>query len=62
MSDLDTMNCVKCNSTMEEGAMLGSTDLVSSKITFAPTVLGLKRIPVRTFRCTVCGYLEFYAR
>jgi hypothetical protein len=62
MTDLDVMSCAKCRSKMEEGALFSW-----SKIFFATAPAGmrwgfLRRFPVRTFRCTVCGYLESYAR
>jgi len=61
MTDMDMTSCAKCNSKMEEGALYSW-----SKVTFVIIPAGMKwgvarKIPVRTFRCTVCGYLESYA-
>jgi len=61
MTDLDAMTCAKCKSKMDEGTLYGF-----SKIHFVTLPAGkrwgfLNAIPVRTFRCTACGYLESYA-
>jgi hypothetical protein len=62
MTDLDAMSCAKCKSKMEEG-FLHSLSKISFVIVPAGKRWGsLRGTPVRTFRCTVCGYLESYAR
>lgn len=65
--------CPKCRTAMEKGFVLDQTYgamTQSEWIEGAPersfwTGLKLKghtRIPVSTFRCPACGYLESYAR
>jgi hypothetical protein len=62
MADLEMMNCAKCKSKMEEGTLY-SWSFVNFVIIPAGMRWGFaKKAPVRTFRCTVCGYLESYAR
>ena len=67
------MNCPKCNGEMEQGFVLDMTYgalSVSQWVrgapeksfwtqTKAPTA---SRIPIGTFRCANCGFLESYAR
>lgn len=65
--------CPKCRRTMEPGFVLdqahGAT-LQSSWVEGAPErsfwtglkLAGRERVPVQTFRCTSCGFLESYAR
>jgi hypothetical protein len=68
------LNCPKCSEPMDEGFTLDRADhhhgkAVSTWIAGAPersAWVGLKtkdrdNIPIRTFRCSGCGYLESYA-
>ena len=69
-----TSTCPKCQRSMEEGFLLdkGHMDLASTAewLEGVPEksfwsgikTKGRERLPVRTFRCTGCGYLESYAR
>jgi hypothetical protein len=72
MLDQRTPECPKCEATMERGFVLDLAHgafVQSSWIEGEPersrwTGLKLKghnRIPVTTFRCPRCGYLESYA-
>jgi hypothetical protein len=67
------MSCPKCQGQMEPGFMPDTTyggHLTTSWVEGEPVKsfwVGLKlgdkrRIPIRTDRCTKCGYLESYAR
>ncbi|HEY4218733.1 MAG TPA: hypothetical protein VGM67_16440 [Gemmatimonadaceae bacterium] len=71
MIDADPV-CVKCGSAMEEGFVLDHTyggRVQSEWVEGAPQLsrwTGLKtkgkdQVPIATFRCTRCGYLESYA-
>jgi hypothetical protein len=68
-----SLKCPKCSGPMEQGFVLDNTHgglLVSQWAKGAPLKLsfwmGAKRpdtqLPVGTFRCSSCGYLESYAR
>ena len=72
MSD-EVLNCPKCKGEMTHGFFLDSTyggTLVEKWHEGAPQKsfwLGTKApgdegIPAAAFRCSTCGYLEFYAR
>lgn len=65
--------CPKCNSPMEEGFILDSNHgerLVSHWVEGKPEkgffwgikVKGRRQLEVMAMRCTVCGFLESYAR
>jgi hypothetical protein len=64
--------CPKCSGLMEQGFVLDNTQggsIVSHWAKGAPVKslwFGTKRsdaqLPVGTFRCSSCGYLEAYAR
>lgn len=65
--------CPKCSGVMEQGFVMDSTNagvLVSHWAKGAPLKasfwMGTKRpeaqLPIGTFRCSSCGYLEGYAR
>jgi hypothetical protein len=66
--------CPKCNSEMMQGFIVdfhtGGKRLVSSWVEGPPekslwhrtNVPAEKRVPVGTFRCSGCGFLESYAR
>lgn len=64
-------DCPKCTGAMEEGFILDVTHghrLASRWVAGPPErsmwlgvkVRGKRMQPVRTFRCTVCGFLESY--
>jgi uncharacterized protein YlaI len=67
------MVCPKCKARMEEGAMLdyghGNYLRVLSWVAGRPQksswfglkIKGMRQIPLRTFRCTACSYVESYA-
>jgi predicted nucleic-acid-binding Zn-ribbon protein len=67
-----TQQCPKCNGGMEQGFVLDNTQGtqgVSQWAAGAPQKsfwTGMKstgtKIPIGTFRCASCGYLEMYAR
>jgi hypothetical protein len=73
-----TMDCPKCKARMEEGFIIEYMDFnhtqVSNWVEGQPTdnrVLGLsaglktkdrRMLPVSSFRCTGCGYVESYAK
>ena len=67
-----SLKCPKCSGVMEQGFVLDYTRdgfLVSEWARGAPVKsfwLGIKRpderLPIGTFRCSSCGYLEAYAR
>ena len=65
-------SCAKCRSAMEEGYVLDRGDGGSKKVAewvegqpqrawYGLKTKGHDVRPVRTFRCTKCGYLESYA-
>ena len=65
--------CPKCSVSMDTGFVLDRTHGANAQETWvdgAPEpsiwtglrVKGQQLIPVRTFRCPKCGYLESYAR
>jgi len=66
-------SCPKCDGRMVPGYLLGYTDHHSRRVTewlegepergiFGMLkVRGHKRLPVETYRCERCGYLESYA-
>ena len=67
--------CPKCSGLMEQGFVLDNTDraggsLVSQWAKGAPVTsfwFGITKrpdaqLPIGTFRCSSCGYLEAYAR
>lgn len=61
--------CAKCNGRMEQGFTLENS-IVSRWVPGSPKksfltgtkILGKKLVPIGSFRCESCGYLEFYAR
>ena len=67
-------SCTKCNTDMEEGFIVdyGHSQFrqAASWIAGPPEkggfsgleIKGKRQIPLRSFRCTACGYLESYAR
>jgi hypothetical protein len=69
------MTCPKCNGSMEPGFMLDRKDnwdsgLQASWVDGEPTpktsfgrmnLEGRERMPVTTYRCQGCGYLESFA-
>ena len=69
----ESRRCAKCDGKMEEGFLLDNTDAgrVQTKwVQGAPEEsrwgIGVKlkarlQLPISTFRCTKCGYLESYA-
>jgi hypothetical protein len=75
-TNTDPIQCPKCNGVMVQGFIVdwysGGTRRVSNWAEGAPvksTWLGMsfpakgeKYISVGTFRCSVCGFLESYAR
>jgi len=72
MSD-KTHQCAKCNGQMEQGFILDNTyggRIVGHWAAGAPkkAFLGItkmpemKPIPMGAFRCSTCGYVEYYAR
>jgi hypothetical protein len=67
-----TIACTRCRTTMEPGFVLDQTygamaqsDWVAGKpersFWTGLTVKGRERLPVTTYRCPKCGYLESYA-
>ncbi len=66
--------CPKCTGQMTQGFVAdfhqGGTRRVSSWVEGAPeksfwhgtTVPAFTSVPIGTFRCTMCGFLESYAR
>jgi hypothetical protein len=68
------MSCAKCTARMEEGVILDYAH--SGRVNVASWMAGLpekgwlgglkivgrQQVPLHTFRCTGCGYLESYAR
>lgn len=72
MSDRE-LTCPKCGRAMEAGYVLDYTHgamAQSSWVEGAPErsfwtglkIKGHEKLPVTTYRCTHCGYLESYAR
>jgi len=70
-----SLTCPKCQGSMVQGfiadfADMGQNANVStwvegqpkSSFLFGTKTPGDKRIPVGTYRCSTCGYLESYAR
>jgi len=69
----ESRRCAKCDGKMEDGFLLDSTDAsrVQTKwVQGAPEEsrwgMGVKlkgrlQLPIATFRCTKCGFLESYA-
>jgi predicted nucleic-acid-binding Zn-ribbon protein len=61
--------CPKCRAEMEPGFVLEQTYGAMTWVEGTPErsiwtgikLKGRERIPVTTFRCTSCGYLESYA-
>jgi len=63
MTDFNLMSCAKCNSKLEEGNLWSWSKIYFAAVPPPGMKWGfLRNIPMRTFRCTVCGYLESYAR
>ena len=68
----ETSQCPKCNGEMVQGFIVDSVKggvVVSSWFAGAPKsswfgikAPELKAIPIGTFRCSACGFLESYAR
>jgi predicted nucleic-acid-binding Zn-ribbon protein len=67
-----TKTCPKCSGRMEEGFVLDRTSRANLQSTWVGglpaksfwtglKLKGLATIPVTTFRCSGCGYLESYA-
>lgn len=65
-------HCSKCQGTMSEGFVIDNTHggrNVSSWVEGAPvtsfwvgvSLKGKEPVPIQTFRCNRCGYLESYA-
>ena len=65
-------SCVKCGGEMEEGFVLDNTSrarMQSEWVEGAPErsrwmgvrLKGKEQLPILTFRCSQCGYLESYA-
>ncbi len=71
--DTETSRCPKCAGEMVQGFIVDRTDVgvaVSSWFEGAPKssfwsgtkAPDVNRIPIGTFRCSACGFLESYAR
>lgn len=66
-----TTKCTKCDAEMQEGFVLGEgyTNAVIARWVAGkpeqgflnPKVKGKEQYSIQSFRCTKCGYLEFYA-
>lgn len=65
--------CLKCGSSMTEGFVVDNgygTKTVSTWVEGAPVnsfwtglkLRGRRQVPIQTWRCGRCGYLENYAR
>ena len=65
--------CLKCGSSMTEGFVVDNgygTKTVSNWVEGAPVISfwtglklrGKRQVPIQTWRCGRCGYLESYAR
>lgn len=71
-NDEATQICPKCNGTMDQGFVVDNSHLGLGVSHWAQGLprwsfwTGIKKpqeqLPIRTFRCSVCGYLESYAR
>jgi hypothetical protein len=71
---VDRTRCPKCNGEMIQGFIVdrsqGGTRFVSSWVEGPPqkafwsgtTASDANHVPVGTFRCSVCGFLESFAR
>ena len=64
--------CAKCNGRMEQGFLLelkdGNAKAVTDWVDGVPekkwwglSIRGKRKLPVETWRCGRCGYLESYA-
>jgi len=72
-SSIHLRNCPKCHGLMEEGFILDGTHGPSNRVSLwlrGPAEKGIfrgvktwkkKKIPVTTYRCQACGFLESYA-
>jgi len=69
----ETSRCPKCNGEMQQGFIIDRVQggsLVSSWFEGAPkrsfwwgtSAPEVNRMPIGTFRCSACGFLESYAR
>jgi hypothetical protein len=69
------LTCVKCNARMEEGFVVDYYFMArgpgpATWVQGTPvrsffgylSLAGRRKIPLRTFRCTSCGYTEAYAK
>jgi hypothetical protein len=63
------VSCSKCKGRMEQGFTIDSRNQPNYWVQGVPAVSALfgvtfeaQPIPIATFRCTSCGYLEAYAR
>ena len=68
------MNCLRCQSRMEEGYIPGSREVTEfwvsgpppsnwKTFSFRKTFLAAKNsIPITTYRCTKCGHLDSFAQ
>ncbi|MBX3378341.1 MAG: hypothetical protein KF678_15200 [Phycisphaeraceae bacterium] len=73
-SSIHLKNCPKCHGLMEEGFILDGTHGPSNRVSLWVRGLAEKgffrgvktwkktKIPVTTYRCQSCGFLESYAR
>lgn len=70
-----SIRCLRCNGFMDEGYILDrgtgwekfktywiEGKPVKARFTIGVNPRGKKVSPVSAFRCSSCGYLEFYAR
>ena len=68
-----TFECPKCSSRMDEGFLLDRASEGNGQATWVEggvqksfwlgiVLKGRTQIPVRTFRCRTCGFLESYAK
>jgi transposase len=66
-----SQSCPKCNGQMERGFIIDHSHTAQAVSEWAPgppqrsfwtgTKLPEGRLPIGTFRCSACGYLESYA-
>jgi hypothetical protein len=67
------LTCVKCQAPMDEGFIIDhshTTKTVATWVSGPPekavfrglNLQGKMQVPLRTFRCTICGYVESYAK
>jgi hypothetical protein len=66
------LTCVKCKGQMQEGFVVDRwpTAMIATWVAGPPEISrlwgvnlrGKQKIPLRTFRCTDCGYTESYAK